>query len=293
MAERSFDEFGHLSDVAGALGCVVPERPRRVTVPTLRGMVSAISWADAQPAFTFFHGGGLNAHSWDATVIALGRPALALDLPGHGESEWRADADYRPETTAETLDPVIGALVAEPQMLIGHSWGGLTAIELLGRAPELVRALVLVDITPGVEPAGGGEVGRFMDGPSVFDSRDQIVDRALAHGIGRSRETLERGVLLNTRVRSDGKVIYKHHFAQMPPERRIPAWNAERCWRFLESAAVPVLLVYGSHGYVGEARVRNFLDRVPGARAARVESGHNLHQQAPQRLARLLAEFAA
>jgi len=292
MTEAFFDEFDHFSDLARGLGSIPPGRVRRVSVPSTHGAVSAIAWGDAPADFSFFHGGALNAHSWDATIVALARPALAWDLPGHGDSDWRDDADYRPEISARTLGFVLGTFVEEPQVLVGHSWGGLTAIELLGRSPDLVRALVLVDVTPGVEPAGGGEIGRFMDGPVAFDSREQIVNRALAHGMGRSRKTLERGVQLNTRVRADGKVVFKHHFSQMPADQRIPPWNAGRCWNVLESAAVPVLLVYGSHGYVGEQRAGEFLDRVPGARAVKVDAGHNVHQQAPGRLARLLTEFA-
>lgn len=293
MTEALFDEFDHLADLVQRLGSIPPTRPRRVSAPSPNGQVSSIAWGDGPSEFSFFHGGGLNAHSWDATIGALGRPALAWDLPGHGESEWRDDADYRPETSAETLGFVLGSLVAKPQLLVGHSWGGLTAIELLGRSPDLVRALVLVDVTPGVEPAGGGGVGRFMDGPAAFDSREQIVERALAHGIGRSRDALERGVQLNTRVRADGKIVYKHHFSQMPADQRIPPWNAERCWGVLEAAAVPLLLVYGNRGYVGEERARRFLDRVPGSQAIRVDAEHNVHQQAPEQFAQILAEFAA
>ena len=43
---------------------------------------------------------GLNAHGFDPVVLALDAPALALDLPGHGRSDWREDANYRPDLLA-------------------------------------------------------------------------------------------------------------------------------------------------------------------------------------------------
>ena len=62
--------------------------------------VSALAWGDAQPELVLLHGGGQNAHTWDTLALALRRPLLAVDLPGHGHSGRR-----RTVTTARGATP--------------------------------------------------------------------------------------------------------------------------------------------------------------------------------------------
>ena len=44
----------------------------------------------------FLHGGGLSAHTWDIVCLALREEyrCYALDLRGHGDSEWSPALDY-------------------------------------------------------------------------------------------------------------------------------------------------------------------------------------------------------
>lgn len=76
----------------------------------------------------FLHGGGQNAHTWDTVILGLGLPALAIDLPGHGHSEWREDGDYGPKLNAASVEPVIRELAPEADLVVGMSLGGLTAM---------------------------------------------------------------------------------------------------------------------------------------------------------------------
>ena len=41
------------------------------------------------PQVLLIHGWAQNAHTWDTVALALGRPLLAVDLPGHGHSGGR------------------------------------------------------------------------------------------------------------------------------------------------------------------------------------------------------------
>ena len=70
---------------------------------------SAIVWGDGDPEVVFLHGGGQNAHTWDSVVLALGRPALAIDLPGHGRSDRRDDRNYSPWHNAVAVAAAHGA----------------------------------------------------------------------------------------------------------------------------------------------------------------------------------------
>ena len=71
----------------------------------------------------FLHGGGQNAHTWDTVIVGLGEPALAVDLPGHGHSGWRADGDYSPQNNAAALAPVLRELASGCRPRGGHVVG--------------------------------------------------------------------------------------------------------------------------------------------------------------------------
>src|SRR5690606_33464610 len=151
--------------------------------------VSALRFGEGEPVVTFLHGAGLNAHTWDTTILALGLPALAVDLPGHGDSSWRDDAAYTGRTLAADLDEALAGWTDRPQVLVGQSLGGLTAAALAARHPELVRELVIIDITPGIDPDGNAsQIRAFFAGPTDWASREELVARALSFGLGGTPE---------------------------------------------------------------------------------------------------------
>src|SRR5438132_11872481 len=61
---------------------------RRVDVRLGDGRrLSALVWGEAEPELVLLHGGAQNAHTWDTVALALDRPLVAIDLPGHGHSD--------------------------------------------------------------------------------------------------------------------------------------------------------------------------------------------------------------
>lgn len=110
---------------------------------------------DAGPWVVFVHGLFGQGKNW--TTIAKGltdahRVAL-VDLPNHGHSPWTDRVDY--VDMAELLAAELESL-GEPVTLVGHSMGGKVAMQLALRRPELLRALVVVDVSPSRYPARGG-----------------------------------------------------------------------------------------------------------------------------------------
>lgn len=128
MMAMPTDEFSLLSDVARDLGRSPIDVPtvRRVEARHHESVVSGILWGDGDPEVVFLHGGGQNAHTWDAVVIELGANALALDLPGHGQSSWRSDHNYSASANAEALADALDQLAPNPRLIVGMSLGGLS-----------------------------------------------------------------------------------------------------------------------------------------------------------------------
>jgi pimeloyl-ACP methyl ester carboxylesterase len=292
------DEFSFLSALAADAGLDGPlPHGERLTIALADGRaLSALHYvpegaADPSPAITFLHGAGLNAHTWDTVILALGLPALAIDLPGHGDSSWRDDLAYVARALATDVAAGLREWTTGPQVLVGQSLGGLTAAAVAASHPELVRELVVVDITPGVDPsAGPAQLRDFFAGPTDWASRDELVDRALAFGLGGgSRRSAERGVFFNSRVRPDGRVEWKHHFAHLaaaasaatPAPDAVSAVLGESGWEDLARVSVPITLIRGDRGYVTEADAEQFVARRPEASVVTIASGHNVQEDAP------------
>lgn len=236
------DEFRFLPADAERVGRSRPlPKVRRIGLPDGEGRtVSALAFApDSSPELVVLHGAGLNAHSFDPMLLSLDRPALALDLPGHGRSDWREDADYLPQTIAPAVAQALaaaGVTAESPVHLVGHSLGGLVAAIVAAMQPQLVSRLTLIDITPGIagrseresgDPdqrpdadspdasAAPSAVAEFITGQRDYGSVEEMVDRAIRFGIGTDRASLTRGVSLNTRRRPDGRLEWTHHLAHL------------------------------------------------------------------------------
>ncbi len=91
----------------------------------------------------WIHGAGLSGQSWREMTRELPR-AVCPDLPGHGTAPL-VDPP-RVERFAETLLPDL----PEAGILIGHSLGGMVALELAARMPQQVAALILIEAVPTV-----------------------------------------------------------------------------------------------------------------------------------------------
>ena len=283
------DDTSHLDDLAAHLGTTTDRRPRRVDLATSEGRVSALDWCAAgeSPEVLFVHGGGLNAHAWDSTILLLDRPARAIDLPGHGWSAWRDDADYRATTLAAAVAET--APSDRPVVLVGHSLGGLTSLMALRRIAPQPRAFVMVDISP-ITISSGGRPPRGIYEPDLsFASREEAVDWAVEEGLGRNRQTLETGIRFNTRRRDDGRIVFRHHLAHLPfaPERF--DHDETQYWPGFDPA-VPTVLVQASRGVVDDAQAAEVRTHAPWVRVERVDSGHNVHSQATEALVAIIDE---
>ncbi|GAA1529895.1 alpha/beta hydrolase [Microbacterium ginsengiterrae] len=292
-------EFHYLPLQAEKLSVPVP-RVERVTLTLADGReLSALRYGEGDPEVTLLHGAGLNAHTWDTTALLLGRPVLAIDLAGHGDSSWRTDADYSGRTLAPDVAQALREWTNRPQILVGQSLGGLTAAAVAAAHPELVDELIIVDITPGIDTSAGPSALRaFYEGPTDFATRDELVERAMSLGFGGSRPETERGVFLNTRVRPDGRIEWKHHFAHLAAavldsdaahEATSRSGLHAGGWDDLAAVTAPLTLVRATRGFVSAADADELQRRVPAAHVVALDATHNVQETAPAALAELIS----
>jgi pimeloyl-ACP methyl ester carboxylesterase len=286
------DEFCALAEEAAEFDIPMtrPAHVRREDTHTPDGLVSSLMWGIGPPEVVLLHGAGLNAHTWDAVMLALEVPAVAIDLPGHGHSAWRDDGRYDPRRLAPQLGKVIDRLAPDARAVVGQSLGGLTAIALADVREDLVRRQILVDAVPTLAAPGDrgpSVVAAFLAGPDSFASRAEIVDRAVAFGFGVSRGAVERGVALNTVEDDDGRWVWRHHLGRSPGTV-VGIGDLAALWPSLEAFPGPMTLVRAERGFVTDDQVVALERRVPAAEVVTVPTGHNVQEDDPVGLARII-----
>ena len=283
-----YDELGFLADNAAEAGLAWsgPPRVERRSVAVSDGRsISALAWGD-EPEVVLLHGGAQNAHTWDTVALALGRPLVAVDLPGHGHSSWRDDHDYRPSTAAPDVAAAIAALAPGLRLLVGMSLGGLTALAVAALRPELAPRLVLVDITPGVTGDKAADIIAFVAGPESFESFDAILERTVAFNPTRSESSLRRGILHNAREEADGSWSWRYD--RLRAESVIDAGDElEDLWEAVGGLAEPPTVIRGDRSpVVTDDDIAELRRRQPDATVLTViDAGHSIQGDQPVVLA--------
>jgi pimeloyl-ACP methyl ester carboxylesterase len=103
---------------------------------------------DASRTVILLHGNSANAWWWQWVADELPRDMrlLAIDLRGHGDSEWVKPPAYKPHDYAADLASFIREEVRDRRpIVVGHSMGGVATLAFAQSYPELARAMVVVD----------------------------------------------------------------------------------------------------------------------------------------------------
>jgi len=313
MVERiDYDEFGLFHENAEEYGLPfdVPPVVRRVEVEVAPGRnLSALVWGDGEPELVLLHGGAQNAHTWDTVALALDRPLVAIDLPGHGHSDGpgaRPDGQLSAQGNAHDVAVAVAHLAPDAAAVVGMSLGGLTTIALADEAPELVRRVVLVDVLPGLKGARSQHIVDFVNGPPTFASFDELLDWTVQFNPTRARSSLRRGILHNAEQQEDGTWVWRwarHRPLDQtgtPSSENVSSENVrgptlfEGLWESVASLTAPLLLVRGMRpdSVLGDEDEDELRRRLPSARIAHVEeAGHSIQGDAPLELAALIEEF--
>jgi pimeloyl-ACP methyl ester carboxylesterase len=270
-------------------------------------VLSYLRWGDDDPELVLLHGGAQNAHTWDTVLLALGVGAVAVDLPGHGHSERRADRNYGPWQNAEAVAELMESVAPSSRCLVGMSLGGATTIRLAAQRPDLCPRAVLVDVTPQINDpsrqlttAERGTVS-LIAGPPVYDSFEEMADATIALSPYRVASGVRRGVRHNARRLEDGRWVWRYDLFGPPadeiggPPKGPEHWvDFTTLWEDVSSISVPVLFVRGGLSpFVRDEDVGEMQRRLPSLEAVVVDgAGHAVQSDRPLVLAELIRAFA-
>ena len=240
-----------------------------------------VDWGNHDaPAMVLLHGLQDCARSWDyfAASMCADYHVVALDHRGHGDSGRATAETYGLRHYVSDVHALVDHLGLRSITLVGHSAGGRNAFMFALDRPELVRALVIVDIDPdAVNPDSRQMFVRYNTESDEWDSLDAVVERLRSRQPNSSEEMLAHQALHMTSELADGRRAWKRD------RELLAAYERPDLWAEWSRLRCPTLVLRGrqSELLTHEVAVR-MREAVPGARLAELEGGaHWFYQEQP------------
>lgn len=244
--------------------------------------------APTKPLIVFLHGIGGRASGWTPVQQACaqaGYSSLAWDMPGYGDSSLIEPCDF--DGLADALAALMNAHGLPKAVLVGHSLGGMVALQMWARHPERVAALVLA----ASSPAFGNGSGDFQ--------RAFIAQRLAPLEAGKSMMDVAKG-LIPTMVAPgyDGPGLAQAQacMGSITPAAYKAALGA--LVQFEQRAAlptitVPALCIAGEHDRTAAPSVvQRMAEKIPNAQFQCLSGvGHLLTFEQPDSFAQALLPF--
>ena len=234
------------------------------------------------PLVILLHGGGQTRHAWKGTTEKLassGFYAVALDLRGHGDSDWSKEGDYAIESYRSDLISIIEE-IGKPASLIGASLGGMVSLSTAGD-PEFEKhcsALVMVDIGIYPNEEGSNEILEFMSsGFKGFVSLEEASDAIAKYLPHREKPKDISGLKKNLRLKDDGK-YYWHwdpKFIQSRTSNRTEHRSKHKT--YAHNVCIPTLLIRGAlSNVVTEEEVKDFMETIKHAEFVEIDKAAHM-----------------
>jgi pimeloyl-ACP methyl ester carboxylesterase len=253
--------------------------------------VRIVDTGHSEPAVVLIHGLAGSVESWEPVMARLeeSHRTIAIDLPGHGESDRSATFSYRPEDMAVLVDRVLAARGVTRAIWVGNSIGGQIALAAAVAGTPSVAAIVLINST-GVDEAA---IAALLQRPDVIRARA---------GVAPDASLLDAAVALMF-ADPDGpaarRVLAARSATKDPAHVRAVMHTAVRARNaglssLLDRVEVPALVIWGeADRLLGDASIDR-LAAIRGVSIVRLAGiGHMPQLEAPVQVEGAILEFAA
>lgn len=229
------------------------------------------------------HGFTNTGASWDPVVAALGERyrALAPDIRGHGSA-----SDVRPVALEDVIAD-LGALTSEPFDLVGYSMGGRIALHAAFALAPRVQRLFLIGASPGLASADE-RAGRRRVDEQLAEGIERMDIEDFARRWARTAVLADQPPEVAARVHADR--LNNTPAGLAAALRGLGTGALPSLWGRLGELTVPVMLIVGGRDQKFQAVAVRMAGEMPHAEVAIVPgTGHAVHQERPDEVARLIA----
>jgi len=224
-----------------APGAAAPYVDREVTIDGLK--IHYLDWGTrGKPPLIMLHGIGRIAHTFDhiAPHFASRYHVIAIDLRGHGDSEWDPEGDYLVEDHVRDLEDLIAQLRLRQITLLGNSTGGRVAQVFAGLHPELVAKLIVEDVGPErPEDISSGFARRVKQEANGWSSEEELVAQLTKENPGVAASWLQSYARYGAKPRADGRVVWKRD-----PDL-VKGFLPTELWRYVSRITAPTIYILG------------------------------------------------
>jgi esterase len=274
--------------------------------------INLVEWSQEGVPMLLLHGYSNEAHIWDDFIptVADHYRVMAVDLRGHGDSDWHPEGAYTYQDHVEDIEAIVASLGLERLVLVGHSLGGRIAMLYGGRNPEKLAGLVIVDSAPEIDARGSTRISMEAaqnSDPSfaslaeyeqllvhLYPAATSASIRRMAKFGARQRPEDKRWILkMDTAFRRavsgdtgklDAAEIEKRHTE-----------DQENMWKALAQIPCPTLVIRGAASDILGAEIADrMVDEVlpQGQLAVVPQAGHSVMTDNPEGFNAALAKFA-
>ncbi len=230
-----------------------------------------LGWGErGRPGIVLVHGGAAHARWWShiAPFLTSSYHVVAIDLSGHGDSDWREE--YSGETWAREVVEIAASdgMVGSP-VIVGHSMGGGVAMTAAALFPDDVPGIVIVD-TPVTKPdpeSDGRGSGRMLRNPKRYPTLEEAKQHFHLVPPQPFDDPHLRDWVAGSSLRQteDGDWAWKFDPA-MPRSRSGPAWS-----EMLAQVRCRVAVFHGELSAIVNADVNAYMNDLLGRTAPFVE----------------------
>jgi pimeloyl-ACP methyl ester carboxylesterase len=235
------------------------------------------------------HGLFGSSDNWGSIAKKLGEEyrVIVADARDHGRSPSSIGISY--PVMAEDFKELFDDLGLKEVVFVGHSMGGKTAMEFAQHYPELLKFLIVVDISPKEHENSHNLIleGLISADLDVLTSR-QDVEIHLRSFVPEPGviQFLMKGLYWQ----DDGKLGWRMNapLIKKDLENILAATGPER-------VKVPTLFIKGGQSnYIEREDIPAIKEQFPNCRVVTIEhAGHWVHAQAPEEVMDLIRECAA
>ncbi len=212
---------------------------------------------DGKQPLIMLHGIGRVAHTFDHVARHFNQNyhVMAVDMRGHGDSDWDPKAAYLVEDYVKDIEGLAQQLRLRNIVIWGNSTGGRVAQVFAGLHPDLVAAVIAEDVGPERprEIADGFTSRLKQEDEKGWATEDELFAQLKTGSPRTADEILRAYAHFGSKKRPDGRVIWK----------RDPGigngFVPTELWRFVRQIKSPIIYVLGGRSTIVPAATQEEL----------------------------------